>query len=82
MDCGLDVSEFTPSSRYYIHFRKNTFEKGINPLILTAWDQIKSLLFIYKDGFGIKKPTKVDMLLNTETSVGFYFLLIRGSFNK
>ena len=29
--------------------------------------QILSLLFFYKDGFGIKYPIKVDMPLNKET---------------
>ena len=36
MDCGIVVSEFVLQSRYYIHFRANTLEKGMNPLILPA----------------------------------------------
>ena len=36
MDCGIIVSEFVLQSRYYIHFRANTFGKGMNPLILPA----------------------------------------------
>ena len=36
MDCGTVVSEFVLQSRYYVHFRTNTFGKGMNPLILPA----------------------------------------------
>ena len=36
MDCGIVVSEFVLQSRYYVHFRANTLEKGMNPLILPA----------------------------------------------
>ena len=36
MDCGIVVSEFVLQSRYYIHFRANTLEKGMKPLILQA----------------------------------------------
>ena len=36
MDCGIVVSEFVLQSRYYVHFRTNTLEKGMNPLILPA----------------------------------------------
>ena len=34
MDCGIVVSEFVLQLRYYVHFRANTFGKGMNPLIL------------------------------------------------
>ena len=54
LDCGLEVSEFELQSCYYVHFRTNTFEKAMNPLILRAVGKIVSLLFFYKDGFGIK----------------------------
>ena len=30
------VNEFELQSRYYVHFRKNTLGKGMNPLILSA----------------------------------------------
>ena len=33
MDCGIVVSEFVFQSRYYVHFRTNTLEKGMSPLI-------------------------------------------------
>ena len=46
---------------YYIHFWTNTLGKGMNLLVLSAVDQIVSLLF--KDGCGIKLPMKVDVPL-------------------
>ena len=36
MDSGIVVSEFVLYPRYYVHFRANTLEKGMNPLILPA----------------------------------------------
>ena len=36
MDFGIVVSELELQSRYYVHLRKNTFGKGMNPLILLA----------------------------------------------
>ena len=36
MNCKIIVSEFVLQSLYYIHFRANTFGKGMNPLILPA----------------------------------------------
>ena len=36
IDCGIIVSEFKLQSHYYVHFRANTFGKGMNPLILPA----------------------------------------------
>ena len=36
LDCGTVVSEFELQSRYYVHFRTNTLEIGMNPLILPA----------------------------------------------
>ena len=38
LDCGIEVSEFVLQSRYYVHFRTNTFGKDMNstPLILPA----------------------------------------------
>ena len=36
MDCGIVVSEFVFQSRYYVHFRANTLEKDMNPIILPA----------------------------------------------
>ena len=36
MDCEIVISEFEIQSRYYVHFRKNTHKKCMNPLILPA----------------------------------------------
>ena len=36
MDCRIVVSEFILPSCYYVHFRANTLEKRMNPLILPA----------------------------------------------
>ena len=36
MDYGIVVREFVLQSRYYVHFRTNTLEKAMNPLILSA----------------------------------------------
>ena len=36
MDCGIVVSEFVLQLCYYVHFRANTFGKGMNALILPA----------------------------------------------
>ena len=47
------VHAFLKSTRY-VHFRVNTFRKGMNPLIFPAMGKILSLLFLYKDSFGIK----------------------------
>ena len=51
---GIVVSEFELQSCYYVHFRTNTLGKGMNPLVLLAMGQIVALLFLSKDGFGIK----------------------------
>ena len=32
LNLGILVSEFELQSRYYVHFRRNTLEKGMNPL--------------------------------------------------
>ena len=37
-DCGIVVSEFELHSRYYFHFRTNTFREGMKLLILPAKD--------------------------------------------
>ena len=33
LDCDIIVNEFELQSHYYVHFRTNTVEKGMNPLI-------------------------------------------------
>ena len=35
-DCGIVVRKFKLQLLYYIHFRTNTFGKGMNPLILPS----------------------------------------------
>ena len=66
--CGLSVTEFELQSNYYIHLRTNTLEKGMNLFIpLPAMYKMISVLFFYKEGFGIKQPMKVDMPLKIET---------------
>ena len=32
LDCGLELNEFAPQSRKYIHFQTNTLGKGKNAL--------------------------------------------------
>ena len=39
----------------------------MNPLISPAMRFIVSILFFNQDDFGIRSPTKVEMLLNKET---------------
>ena len=54
MASGIVVRKFVLQSRYYVHFRANTFGKGMNPLILPAMGKIVPLLLFYENGFGIK----------------------------
>ena len=36
LDCEFKVNEFELQSRYYVHFRTNNLEKGLNPFIFLA----------------------------------------------
>ena len=54
VDYHIIVSGFELQSRYYVCFRTNTLDKGMNPLIPLVIGWIASLLFCYKDNFGIK----------------------------
>ena len=36
MDYEIVLSKFELESRYYVQFRANTLEKGMNPLVLPA----------------------------------------------
>ena len=68
LNCDILVSEFKLQSRYNVHFRINTLRKDINYTKFTlvmGW--ILLLLFLYKDGFGIKYSLDVDMPLKKET---------------
>ena len=40
----------------------------MNPLIISAMGLKVPLLFLWKDGFGIKQPKKVDMSFNNKTN--------------
>ena len=72
LECDIVVSKFELQLHYYVHFRTNTFGKGMNPLIPLVMGLVVPLLFFYKDGFGIKS-IKADMLLNKETkTVGVF----------
>ena len=56
----------------------NIIGKGMTPLIPPPLNGvIVSLLFLYKDCYGIKLSKKVDMLLNKETETMFvcFFLV-------
>ena len=66
-DYDLKVSKFELTSHCYVHFRNNTLEKSVNPLIPPAIDLIAPLPFFYKYDPGIKQPMKVDIVLNKET---------------
>ena len=55
-------SEFKRQSRYDVHFQTNALEIGMSRFKTQAMGWIVSLLFIYKDGFSIKLPTRVDIL--------------------
>ena len=37
LDCDIVVSEFELNSRYYGHFRTNTLQKDMKPLIHQVW---------------------------------------------
>ena len=45
----------------------------MNFIIHPARGQIVLLLFLYKDGFGIKYTTKLDMPLNKQTKPSLFF---------
>ena len=46
LGCVLEVSEFELQSRYYVHFRIDTLDKGMNLLILPSMRYSVSLLFL------------------------------------
>ena len=52
--CKVVVSNLESQSHYYFHLRTNTSRKVMNPLIPWAMCWIIPLLFLYKDGYGIK----------------------------
>ena len=46
MDCKIVVCEFVLQSRYYVSFRANTLEKGMNPFILPAYGLNSITIFL------------------------------------
>ena len=54
MDFGIVVREFELQSCYYVNVRTNTLVKDMNHFILPAMVEIASLLFFWKDEFGIR----------------------------
>ena len=78
LDNDIIVSEFEPQSRYYFCFWTNTLEKDLEFLISLLWVKV-TLLFFYKDGFGMRQSSKADMPLNRETKPNIedlYFVLL------
>ena len=69
LHCGLKVNEFELQLCYYIHFRNNSFGKGMSLFIPPAIAWVISLQFFKKDGFGIKFLTKVDMPLKKKANL-------------
>ena len=67
MDRRIVVGEFELQSRYYVHFRINTFGKGMNPLILLVMGEIASQLF-WKDDFAIKGWYAIKQRNQNQTS--------------
>ena len=54
IDFGIVVRKFKFQSCYYVHVQTNTLGKSMNPFILPAMGEIASLLFLWKDDFGIR----------------------------
>ena len=54
LNCYIISSESELRLRYYVHFRANTFNKGMKPLRPSAMGKTALLLSFYKDGFDIK----------------------------
>ena len=70
LNCSLGVPEFELQSHYYVYFRTDTLEKGMNlfiPLPVVGW--MISLLFSYKYVFDIKESKKIDMPLHKGTKL-------------
>ena len=60
LDRDIVVSVFELQSRYYVIFQTNTLGNSMKPLIPLAMGWIIQLMF-YKNGFGIKWSTKVNI---------------------
>ena len=75
LDCSLELMEFELLSHNYIHFQIKTFGKAWTPYPSPAMGWIISLLFFYKDGFGIKHPMKVETLKQTKLVLFLHIFL-------
>ena len=64
MDCGIVVSEFVLQSRYYVHFRANTFEKGMKPLSSQLWVKYYHYCSSRRRNLALNNLKRVDMPLN------------------
>ena len=53
MDYNIVVSEFELQLHYCGHFQTNILGKRVNPPIFSSYG-IASLMFFFKDGFGIR----------------------------
>ena len=74
LDSKIVVNEFDLHSRYYVHFGINTLWEGMNCFIPSTKNKIVLRLFFYRDVFGTRYSTEVDMPLNKETKHYFRFL--------
>ena len=66
LNYDLLVNDFEFHSDYYVQFRTNTLGKRTNSLVSPIMTEIVTIVFFYKDSFGVSKPTKVVMSLNKE----------------
>ena len=61
LDCNIVLIKFEFQWCYYIHFETNTLGKGVNPSHPSNGLKSISTVLFYKNGFGIKYLTKVNM---------------------
>ena len=47
MDCEFIVNEFELQSRYYVHFRANTLQKGMKLLSSQKWVKLYHYYFVF-----------------------------------
>ena len=76
------VTQMELQSRCYIHIQTDDTRKGIDSLIPRPIGWLVQVIFFYKDWFGFKKPTKVDMKLNLKKkkpiwiSIMYFFKIV------
>ena len=67
-DCHLEASEFELQSCYCVRFRSNPREKKYETSYPHKYG-LNSITVVFLQGWlGIKQPTKVDMLLNENST--------------